>query len=67
MTKKSKKAVWQKHHILYLEKDGEEKTVMVTRAEHFYLTRVNYFKGLSKGFKSAMKHILKTKPELKHE
>jgi hypothetical protein len=57
-----KKDVWQRHHILYLDKDGVEKTVMVTRSEHFYLTRVNFFKELSAGFRQAMRYILRTKP-----
>jgi len=59
-----KKVVWQNHHTHYLDKDGVDKTVTVTRAEHFYLTRIGYFKALSRGFRKAMKHILKTKPVL---
>ena len=58
-----KKVVWQRHHIKY----DPEIVVDVTRAEHFYLTRLNYFNGLSKGFRKAIKAILKDKPEVRRD
>jgi hypothetical protein len=56
--KKPKKEVWQKHHITYDPEWIEE----VTRAEHFYITRLNRFNSLSWGSRVAILYILLTKP-----
>ncbi len=56
--KKVKKVVFQKHHISY----EPEVTVLVTRAEHFYLYRLNLFKSFTAGFRESVKAILGSKP-----
>lgn len=53
-----KKTIWQNHHITY----DPERLAVVTRSEHFYLTKVNRFGSLSLGFRDAMKYILENKP-----
>jgi len=53
-----KKLVWQNHHVSYLP----EILAVVTRPEHYYLTRVGRFGALSLGFRKAMQHIMDTKP-----
>ena len=58
MPKKIKPEVWQKHHICY----EPEVVVRVTRAEHFFITRLSWFKELSAGCKKAIKEVLKSKP-----
>jgi len=45
-----KKIIIQKHHISY----NPEWIVKVRRAEHFYITRLNNFKTLSRGFLRAL-------------
>jgi hypothetical protein len=62
LPKLAKKIVKQRHHILYKEKDGKDWIVTIKRSEHFWITRLSWFKSLSKGAKTAIKHILKTKP-----
>lgn len=61
--KAKRKQIWQKHHIYY----KPEVLVPVTRAEHFYLTRLSFFKGFSKGFRKAIKTMLRDKPEVKRD
>ncbi len=53
-----KKVIWQNHHISY----DPEILAVVTRAEHFYLGRLNYFKSLSNGFRVAMLALMASKP-----
>lgn len=50
--------IWQNHHI---SRDPEILAV-VTRSEHYYLSRLNFFKSLSRGFRVAMQAIMDTKP-----
>ena len=53
-----KKTIWQNHHVSY----EPEILAVVTRAEHFYLSRLNFFKSLSKGFRTAMIALMASKP-----
>ena len=61
--KNSKKTIYQLHHISY----EPEVTVKVTRAEHFYLTRLGWFKSFTKGFREAVKVLLGSKPITKED
>ncbi len=54
----SKKIVWQCHHVTY----EPERVVICTRAEHFYLSRLNFFKSLSTGFREAIIALMDSKP-----
>ncbi len=58
-----KKVIWQNHHISY---DPEILTV-VTRSEHYYLSRLNFFKSLSRGFRVAMIALMGSKPIKENE
>jgi len=58
---KMKKNPVQVHH-LSLE---PEITVKIFRSEHFWITRLSWFKSLSPGAKKAIKYILKTMPTRK--
>lgn len=62
--RKPKGEVWQGHHLRYPDKDGWEWIERVRRKEHFYLTRLSYFKGFSIGFRIAMLDMLKNKPHV---
>ena len=53
-----KKTVWQNHHISH----DPEILAVVTRAEHYYLSRLNFFKSLSNGFRVAMQALMDSKP-----
>lgn len=53
-----KKTVWQLHHVVY----DPPKVVVCTRAEHYYLSRLNFFKSLSNGFREAMIELMASKP-----
>lgn len=53
-----KKNCVQIHHLSY----EPEITVKIFRSEHFWITRLSWFKSLSAGAKKAIRHILKTKP-----
>jgi len=50
--------VWQLHHTSY----DPERTVVVTRAEHYFITRLNLFKAFSLGAREAIKCLLDSKP-----
>ena len=54
-----KKIVWQNHHIEY---SPNEILAVVTRSEHYYLSRLNFFKSLSRGFRVAMIALMAKKP-----
>ncbi len=54
-----KKVIWQNHHIKYLP---NEILAVVTRPEHYYLSRLNFFKSLSRGFRVAMIALMDSKP-----
>lgn len=54
MRKKKKKSweIFQNHHLIYPE-EGEEKTVRITRTEHFFAGRIEMYAkahGLTPGF-----------------
>ena len=42
-----KKEVIQKHHLLYLEKDGEELVIPIRRKIHYYVTMLNRFNHIT--------------------
>lgn len=48
----------QRHHIQY----EPEVVVTVRRSEHFFITRLSYFKELTAGAKKAIRYIVRTKP-----
>jgi len=58
-TPKTAKACYQVHHVKY----NPEITVIVTRAEHYYITRLSWFKSLTPGAKKAIRFILRNTPD----
>jgi hypothetical protein len=56
-----KKVIWQRHHITY----EPELIVWVRRSEHWAITQLQRFKELSPGAKRALRHIARTKPEVR--
>ena len=56
-----KKEIIQVHHISY----DPEIVVKVTRAEHFIITRLSWYKELTAGCKKAIRELLKLKPTKK--
>jgi len=49
------KIVWQNHHILYKERDGEDWIVPVRRPVHFLITKLGrYTRGLTMQEKAAV-------------
>jgi len=58
-----KKTIWQLHHVTY----NPERVVICTRAEHYYLSRLNFFKSLSDGFREAMLALMANKPTREKE
>ncbi len=61
MKRQKRKEIWQTHHLRY----EPELTVRVRRSEHFFITRLSWFKELSAGAKRAIRFILVNKPTKK--
>ena len=61
--KKAKPTTWQQHHISY----SPEIKVWVRKPEHWVITQLQRFSGLSYGAKRAIRAVLKDKPVYKRK
>ena len=63
-----KRTVWQKHHILYLDRHGKDWVVRVRRSVHYLITKAQrYTRGLTPDEKTALIEAIEQLPTVAEE